>query len=42
MLRGTVKDISLRMDGSGDLDVRLEVNTTDYAVTIPQYLRFAL
>jgi hypothetical protein len=35
-LRGTVKSIAGPND-SGDFDVRLEVNTTTYLATIPQY-----
>jgi hypothetical protein len=35
-LRGTVKSIT-GPNNSGDFDVRLEVNTTPYTATIPQY-----
>jgi hypothetical protein len=36
-LRGTVKTINLSENNSGDCDVKLEVNTTNYTATIPQY-----
>jgi hypothetical protein len=36
-LRGTVKRITASADQSGDLDVALEVNSTTYTATIPQY-----
>ena len=36
-LRGTVKSIKPSLNGSGDYDVRLEVNSTMYTATIPQY-----
>jgi len=36
-LRGTVKSIKPSLNGSGDYDVRLEVNSTTYTATIPQY-----
>ncbi|MEY2480635.1 MAG: hypothetical protein QOI04_1562 [Verrucomicrobiota bacterium] len=37
VLRGTVKKISAGADGSGDVDVSLEVNSKTYIATIPQY-----
>jgi hypothetical protein len=37
VLRGTVKSIRASADASGDLDVKLEVNSTTYTATIPQY-----
>jgi hypothetical protein len=36
-LRGTVKRITASTDGSGDVEVALQVNTMNYTVTIPQY-----
>ena len=36
-LRGTVKRITASADESGDVEVTLQVNTTNYTVTIPQY-----
>ena len=36
-LRGNVKSIERSPDQSGDLDVVLEVNSTKYTATIPQY-----
>jgi hypothetical protein len=37
VLRGTVKGISASADGAGDFDVKLQVNSTTYTATIPQY-----
>lgn len=37
VLRGTVKSITKSANQSGDVDVLLEVNSTKYTATIPQY-----
>jgi Holliday junction resolvasome RuvABC DNA-binding subunit len=36
-LRGTVERITPSADESGDVEVVLQVNTTSYTVTIPQF-----